>query len=93
MNALSTAEAVNKAFYTTGNAVKARPQMLLVILTNKSADVYSRVKRNCDCRFGVVSQCVQAAQVVKNQPQYISNVLMKFNLVSVTGSKTCSIEC
>ena len=74
-----TAEGCKKAFYGAGNAVKSRPQMVMVILTNKSADVYNRVKANCDCRFGIVSQCVQAAQIKKNAPQYCSNVLMKFN--------------
>lgn len=73
------AEAINQTFQAAGNQVKSRPQMLLVILTNRSADVYNRVKRNCDCRFGVMSQCVQASNVLKNAPQYCSNVLMKFN--------------
>jgi len=73
------AEAINATFTAAGNQVKIRPQMLLVILTNRSADVYNRVKRNCDCRFGVMSQCVQASNVLKNAPQYCSNVLMKFN--------------
>ncbi|KAK4692655.1 eukaryotic translation initiation factor 2C, partial [Lecanoromycetidae sp. Uapishka_2] len=73
------AEAINTTFQAAGNQVKARPQMLLVILTNRNADVYNRIKRNCDCRFGVMSQCVQASNVVKNAPQYCSNVLMKFN--------------
>ena len=73
------AEAVNQTFLAAGNQTKLRPQILLIILTNKSSDVYQRIKRNCDCRFGVMSQCVQASNVIKNAPQYCSNVLMKFN--------------
>ena len=73
------AEALNKTFQAAGNQVQMRPQMLLVILPNRSAEAYNRVKRNCDCRFGVMSQCVQASNVQKNAPQYCSNVLMKFN--------------
>ena len=72
-------DALNKGWTEAGNKHKVRPQMLVVVLPNKSADVYHRVKRNCDCRFGVMSQCVQSAHVMKNQPQYSSNVAMKFN--------------
>lgn len=74
-----TGKALEAAFQAAGNAANFRPQMLLVVLPNKSADVYNRVKKNCDCRWGVMSQCVQSANVVKNAPQYCSNVLMKFN--------------
>lgn len=73
------AEALNQCFMKAGSKANARPQMILVILPDKSSDVYQRVKRNCDCRFGVMSQCVQATHVIKNAPQYCSNVLMKFN--------------
>ena len=54
-----------------------RPQLIVVILANKSAEIYQRAKKSLDCRFGTASQCMQAANVVKNQAQYISNVLMK----------------
>lgn len=73
------ADALAQCFQKAGDKAKFRPQMILVILSNKSADVYNRVKRNCDCRFGVMSQCVQSSHVMKNAPQYCSNVLMKFN--------------
>ncbi|MCJ1277895.1 hypothetical protein MMC21_005709 [Puttea exsequens] len=73
------AEAINQTFHAAGNQMKLRPQILLIILTNKSTENYQRIKRNCDIRFGVMSQCVQASNVIKNAPQYCSNVLMKFN--------------
>ena len=73
------AEAIKQTFEAAGNKAQKRPQMLMVILTNKSAEVYNRVKKSCDIRFGVMSQCVQASNVIKNAPQYCSNVLMKFN--------------
>ena len=84
------ARAIETAFMAAGNAVKMRPQMLVVILSNKSADVYNRIKKSCDCRYGIMSQCVQASSVIKNQPQYCSNVLMKFNCK--LGGTTCSIK-
>ena len=81
---------IEAAFLAAGNAAKLRPQMLLVILSNKSAEIYNRVKKSCDCRYGIMSQCVQASNVVKNQPQYCSNVLMKFNCK--LGGTTCQIK-
>ncbi len=76
---MDTAEAISQAYYAAGNQAKAVPQMLLVVLTNRNAEIYQRVKKNCDCKFGIMSQCVQAGNVQKNSPQYCSNVLMKFN--------------
>lgn len=84
------AKAIEAGFLAAGNAVKMRPQMLMVILSNKSAEVYNRVKKSCDCRYGIMSQCVQASNVLKNQPQYCSNVLMKFNCK--LGGTTSSIK-
>ena len=84
------AKAIEKVFLDAGNQVKMRPQMLMVILSNKSTEIYNRVKKSCDCRWGVMSQCVQSANVVKNQPQYCSNVLMKFNCK--LGGTTCAIK-
>ena len=73
------AKAIESAFRAGGDQAQARPQIILVILPNKNAENYHRVKKNLDCRWGIMSQCVQASNVVKNQPQYISNVLTKFN--------------
>ena len=78
-NIASVPDALATCFQSAGDKAKLRPQMIMVILPEKSSDLYQRVKKNCDCRFGVMSQCVQSANVVKNQPQYCSNVLMKFN--------------
>ena len=74
-----TLKAIEQIWLKAGNQSKLRPQMIMVMLTNKNADIYNRVKANFDCRWGVVSQCVQAINVKKCQPQYISNVLTKFN--------------
>ena len=75
----NVADALAKAFPPTGDKHKVRPQMLMVILPAKDSEMYNRVKKNCDCRFGVMSQCVQSAQFMKNAPRYCSSVLMKFN--------------
>ncbi|MCJ1285782.1 hypothetical protein MMC26_005123 [Xylographa opegraphella] len=56
-----------------------KPQMMVFLLAGKDSLCYERIKRSCDCRYGVVSQCMQNAHVKRGQGQYISNVLMKFN--------------
>ena len=56
-----------------------RPQLLVFIVNAKSTDPYNRLKKSADCRYGVVSQVMQAMHVQKNQGQYIGNVLMKVN--------------
>lgn len=58
---------------------KIKPQMMVFLLAGKDSYDYMRIKKSCDCRFGIVSQCMQNAHVRKGQGQYISNVLMKFN--------------
>lgn len=73
------ARAVADLFNAVGNKNNARPQMMMFILPTKNADLYNRIKKSTDCRFGVVSQCMLANQVLKNAPQYHSNVCMKFN--------------
>ena len=85
-----TAQAIQQCFQETGNKNKMRPHFMMIIVTNKSADVYNRVKRNCDCRFGIMSQVVQSQHVMKNAPQYCSNVLMKVNLKM--GGTTCTVK-
>ena len=63
----------------TGNAYNTRPQLLVFILPDKDSTIYGRIKRSAECRYGVVSQCMQYAHVQKCQSQYISNVCMKVN--------------
>ncbi|GAB7346160.1 hypothetical protein MBLNU457_4905t1 [Dothideomycetes sp. NU457] len=72
-------EIVGQAWQKIGNHFTQRPQMIVFMLQDKNTIVYGRIKKSCECRFGVVSQCVQYQQVQKCQAQYISNVLMKFN--------------
>ncbi|KAL9079521.1 MAG: hypothetical protein Q9157_001579 [Trypethelium eluteriae] len=73
------AKMVETLWTATGNANKMRPQMLMFVLLSKDAKLYNRIKKSTDCRYGVVSQCMQSAHVFKCQAQYISNVCMKFN--------------
>ncbi|CZS95190.1 related to argonaute like post-transcriptional gene silencing protein QDE-2 [Rhynchosporium agropyri] len=62
-----------------GDAAKALPQILFYILPGRDSFMYERLKKNSECRFGLMSQCLNVAHVNKAQPQYCSNVCMKVN--------------
>ncbi|KAL2868227.1 putative eukaryotic translation initiation factor eIF-2C4 [Aspergillus lucknowensis] len=72
-------DAIKRLYNSTGVNFQKDPQLLVVIVPDKNSFTYSRIKKSCDCRWGVPSQVLQAAHVAKNNPQYISNVLMKVN--------------
>ncbi|KAI9929068.1 hypothetical protein ASPWEDRAFT_128423 [Aspergillus wentii DTO 134E9] len=72
-------DAVKRLYNSTGVKFQKDPQILLFIVPDKNSFTYLRIKKSCDCRWGVPSQVMQAGHVVKNNPQYISNVLMKVN--------------
>lgn len=71
--------AVEALHTQTGNMKKGRPQILIFLVHDKNAFHYTRIKKSCDCRYGVVSQVMQLQQVLKGNSQYFSNVLMKVN--------------
>lgn len=71
--------AVEELHQATGNAFNRRPQLLIFLVQNRLSFHYQRIKKSADCRYGVVSQVMQISQVVKGNPQYYSNVLMKVN--------------
>lgn len=74
-----SAKAVEILFNTIGKTHGGYPQLMFFVLRGPNNHVYIRIKKSADCRYGVVSQCVQYAHVRKNQDQYISNVCMKVN--------------
>ena len=55
-------------------------QIRFQILSDENFEMYSRIKKFIDCRFDVMSQCMQIAHVIKNNSQYHFNVCMKFNV-------------
>ena len=57
---------------SAGNQVQSRTQLLVFMLLDKDATTYDR---SAECRYGVISQCVQYAQ--KAQESYISNACLK----------------
>ena len=78
---------VTACWNAAGNQAQMRPQILVFVLPDKDSATYSRIKRSGECRYGVVTQCMQYGQVQKCQGQYISNVCMKFN--AKLGGASC----
>ncbi|KAF2760873.1 Piwi-domain-containing protein [Pseudovirgaria hyperparasitica] len=72
-------EMITTIWNTTGNRFQVKPQILIFIVPDRNADTYNRIKKSCECRYGIPSQVMQASHVQQNKPQYISNVLMKVN--------------
>ncbi|KAJ9500329.1 Protein argonaute [Exophiala xenobiotica] len=72
-------EAVAALYQATGQKFNRRPQLLIFLLQDRNAYHYLRIKKSMDGRYGIVSQCMQLQQVLKGNPQYYSNVLMKVN--------------
>ena len=73
------AEAIKRLYNAVGVKFQRDPKMLLFVVPDKNSFTYLRIKKSCDCRWGVPSQCMQATHVIKANPQYCSNVLMKVN--------------
>ena len=55
-------------------------RILLVILPNKDAPTYARIKFWADVKFGIHTVCVQADKFKNKRPDYFANVALKFNL-------------
>ncbi|KAJ4987318.1 eukaryotic translation initiation factor 2c [Stagonosporopsis vannaccii] len=72
-------ELVAKAWNQTGNRYNLMPSLMVFIVNDRNVDVYRRIKKSCDIRFGVASQVMQSKHVMSASPQYISNVCMKVN--------------
>ncbi|KAI4955490.1 hypothetical protein J4E91_001351 [Alternaria rosae] len=72
-------EMIQKVWNQTGNKYAMPPNLLFFVVNDRNVDVYRRIKKSCDIRFGVASQVLQAKHVMSASPQYISNVCMKVN--------------
>lgn len=72
-------EMVNKAWTAAGNRYQSRPTIMFFIVNDRNVEIYRRIKKSMDIRFGVVSQVIQSKHAITCSPQYISNVCMKVN--------------
>ncbi|KAJ5674103.1 hypothetical protein N7462_009542 [Penicillium macrosclerotiorum] len=54
-------------------------QLLIFLVPSWDANVYVRIKKNCDCRFGIASQVIQHENAKKDFDQIYSNIAMKIN--------------
>ena len=83
-------EAFFEAYNATVNANGGvHPVIMFWILRSKNSYNYYRLKKSGECRFGLVTQMMNAAHVTKAQPQYCSNIAMKVN--SKLGGTTCRV--
>ncbi|PNS21294.1 Protein argonaute [Sphaceloma murrayae] len=73
------AQSVEELWHAVGNANQMKPQILFFLLPTRDTMLYGRIKKSCECRFGVVSQCLQVTKVMKANDQYVSNVCLKVN--------------
>jgi eukaryotic translation initiation factor 2C len=69
-------ELVQKAFTACGNHYQLRPGFMIFIVNDRNAEIYRRIKKSCDIRFGVASQVLQSKHVMTASPQYISNGML-----------------
>ncbi|PKS13025.1 hypothetical protein jhhlp_000366 [Lomentospora prolificans] len=58
---------------------KGPVDLMFCVLSKQGEDLYNRLKKSADCRFAVLTQMLIVDHVVKNNPQYHSNVCMKVN--------------
>ncbi|KIH89067.1 eukaryotic translation initiation factor [Sporothrix brasiliensis 5110] len=83
-------DAYQEAYDATTNVNGGEdPVIMFWILPSKNSFPYYRLKKNGECRYGMVSQMLNAAHVAKAQPQYCSNVSMKVN--AKLGGTTCRV--
>ncbi|KAI9654710.1 MAG: hypothetical protein M1831_005297 [Alyxoria varia] len=75
----NAAKCVEELYNKIGSLFRERAQLMVFIVPSREAAVYNRIKKSADCRYGVVSQVLQSAQVGKSNAQYCSNVSMKVN--------------
>ncbi|RIA86223.1 Piwi domain-containing protein, partial [Glomus cerebriforme] len=73
-------ENLSKAWIHAGNAAKLKPQLVLCILPNTSAQLYGSIKYAGDTIIGVVTQCIQSKYLLQANHQYYSNVCLKINV-------------
>ncbi|KAJ3328143.1 Eukaryotic translation initiation factor 2C, partial [Kappamyces sp. JEL0680] len=57
-----------------------RPQLIVCILPNTGASLYTEIKRVTDTVIGVASQCIQSKHLHNPIRQYCANICLKINV-------------
>lgn len=70
-------QAIQHCYDDISKQGKGPPQIIFVVLGDKAQHVYERCKKSMECRYAIMSQCMQRDHVAKCNPQYASNVSMK----------------
>jgi eukaryotic translation initiation factor 2C len=83
-------DVIYDTYQATGRANKLTPQIMFIVMPEKVAWRYERLKKNADCRLAILTQMLLGQHVRRCQDQYISNVCLKVN--AKLGGKTCRVS-
>ncbi|RDB23947.1 Protein argonaute-3 [Hypsizygus marmoreus] len=77
-----TRAAAIAAIRSTLRSLKAKPTLVLVVLSNGDKHIYSGLKHLCDSYLDLATICVHSSKIrkEKGQPQYFANVALKVNM-------------
>ncbi|KAF5384150.1 hypothetical protein D9615_003264 [Tricholomella constricta] len=77
-----TRAAAITAIRTTLRSLKAKPTLVMVVLSNGDKHVYSGIKHLCDSHLDLATVCVHSSKIRKErgQLQYFANVALKVNM-------------
>lgn len=69
------------AIEQTIRSLPARPNIVLVFMSNRDPDIYPGLKKLCDFKLGIITACMLMPKVRKDrgQDQYYSNIALKVN--------------
>ncbi|GLD92496.1 hypothetical protein PINS_up001054 [Pythium insidiosum] len=68
-------QALDAAQHTYGKPA----QIVWMIQSRQDSTTYGELKCLSDTEFGIVSQCMLSKHILKGDPQYVSNILLKVN--------------
>ena len=83
------ATAIATAWTKAANKNGKRCQILMIILADKDSFAYLRIKKSCDCRFGVASQCEAPRVSFQHGLLTLSLQVCKQNKSSRPTTNTC----
>ncbi|KAF8529210.1 argonaute-like protein [Hysterangium stoloniferum] len=80
----NTQAPIRPQLVSAGNAWKAKhkdfPNLIVAVLPENAADVYTAIKHFGDCMTGVATQCMKSLKCGRGTSQYFANVCLKLNV-------------
>ncbi|KAJ9079559.1 hypothetical protein DSO57_1034311 [Entomophthora muscae] len=78
-NPATLEKSLNDIFVTVSNKKRAKPQLFMCILKERSNPLYGGIKSICELKLGLPTQCLMANKIIPAKPQYCANVVLKLN--------------